>query len=109
MTRTSPRKRPRSAITFSTHRTTENCPKKCYVAPVDTAPAAAPMLLRLRSGKIAALVIGGGLGGGTVLLGVGSTAASALQGAAILGALVGYALAVVPLLLLAAIVAVCKS
>jgi hypothetical protein len=78
-------------------------------SPVDTPPATEPMLLRLRSGKTAALVIGGGMGGGTVLLGVGSTAASALSGGAILGALVGYVVAVLPLLVLAAIVAVCKS
>lgn len=77
--------------------------------PVETASVTDPILLRLRSGKTAALVIGGGLGGGTILLGVGSTAASAMRGGAILGALVGYALAVLPLLALAAIVAVCKS
>lgn len=76
---------------------------------VDSASSTEPMLLRLRSGKTAALVIGGGLGGGTLLLGVGSTAASALKGGALLGAMVGYGIAVLPLLLLAAIVAVCKS
>lgn len=78
-------------------------------ASVDSQAPAEPMLLRLRSGKTAALVIGGGMGGGTILLGVGSTAASAVKGGAILGALLGYAVAVLPLLVLAAIVAVCKS
>lgn len=68
-----------------------------------------PMLLRLRSGRTAALVVGGGMGGGTIVMGVASTAASAMRGGAILGALVGYTLAVLPLLILAAIVAVCKS
>lgn len=75
----------------------------------DNPSSTEPILLRLRSGKTAALVIGGGMGGGTVLLGVGSAAASAMRGGAILGALVGYAVAVLPLVLLAVIVAVCKS
>lgn len=75
----------------------------------ENASPAEPILLRLRSGKTAALVIGGGIGGGTVLLGVGSAAASAMRGGAILGALVGYGVAVLPLLLFAALVAVCKS
>lgn len=68
-----------------------------------------PMLLRLRSGKIAALVIAAGFGGGTILLGVATTAASALRGGALLGALVGYGIAVLPLLALAGLIAVCKS
>jgi hypothetical protein len=76
---------------------------------VETATSTDPILLRLRSGKTAALVIGGGIGGGTLLLGVGSTAASALRGGAVLGALLGYGVAVLPILLFAAIVAVCKS
>jgi hypothetical protein len=72
-------------------------------------PAPKPMLLRLRSGKTAALVIALGFGGGTIIMGVGSTAASAARGNALLGALVGYGIAVLPLLALAAIIAVCKS
>jgi hypothetical protein len=73
------------------------------------APGAEPILLRLRSGKTAALVIAGGFGGGTLILGTASTAASAARGGAILGALLGYGVAILPLLALAAIVAVCKS
>lgn len=68
-----------------------------------------PMLLRLRSGKIAAIVIAGGFAGGTLLLGTASTAFSATGAAAILGALLGYGVAVLPLLALAAIIAACKS
>ena len=73
------------------------------------APRTEPMLLRLRSGKTAALVVGVGMGGGTIVMGVASTAASAAKGGAIVGALIGYGLAVLPLVLLAVIVAVCKS
>ena len=73
------------------------------------APRTEPMLLRLRSGKTAALVVGLGMGGDTIVMGVASTAASAAKGGALLGAFVGYGIAVLPLLLLAAIVAVCKS
>jgi hypothetical protein len=73
------------------------------------APPAEPMLLRLRSGKTAALVVGLGMGGGTLVMGVASTAASAAKGGALVGAFIGYGIAVLPLLLLAAIVAVCKS
>lgn len=72
-------------------------------------PSAEPILLRLRSGKTAALVIALGFGGGTLILGTVSAAASGARGGAILGALLGYGLAVLPLLLLAAIIAVCKS
>lgn len=72
-------------------------------------PAPAPLLLRLRSGKTAALVVGVGMGGGTIIMGVASTAASAAKGGAIVGALIGYGIAVLPLVLLAVIVALCKS
>ncbi|MEZ4302636.1 MAG: hypothetical protein R3B70_47355 [Polyangiaceae bacterium] len=68
-----------------------------------------PMLLRLRTGRVAAAVVGLGMGGGTLLLGVASTAASAARGGAIAGAFIGYGIAILPLVLLAAIVAVCKS
>ena len=73
------------------------------------AARAEPMLLRLRSGKTAAIVIAAGFGGGTMLLGVASTAASAMRGGALLGAILGYGIAVLPLLALAGIIAVCKS
>ncbi|MBK8259068.1 MAG: hypothetical protein IPK82_41220 [Polyangiaceae bacterium] len=72
-------------------------------------PDEKPILLRLRSGKIAAAVIGFGIGGGTLLLGVASTAASAAKGAAVMGAIVGYGLAVLPLFVVAGVIAVCKS
>jgi hypothetical protein len=79
----------------------------------DASPAApmdgAPILLRLRSGKTAALVIAGGFGGGTLVLGTASTAASAARGTAIVSALLGYGIAILPLLVLAAIIAVCRS
>lgn len=74
----------------------------------ETAPAE-PLLLRLRSGRTAGLVIGGGIGGGMLLMGVISAAASAQSLAAIPGAFVGYGGAVLPLIVAAVIIAVCKS
>jgi len=73
------------------------------------APSPEPVLLRLRSGKTAALVIAVGFGGGTLIMGTASTAASAAKGGAILGAILGYGVAVLPLLALAAIIAACRS
>lgn len=73
-----------------------------------TSPAVEPMLLRLRTGKTAALVIALGFGGGTIVLGVGTVAASG-NFRAMLSAFLGYGLAVVPLLVLAGVIAVCKS
>lgn len=70
---------------------------------------ARPMLLRLRSGKTAALVIALGFGGGMTLLGVGSAALSPLPGFSLFAALKGYLLATAPLFLLAAIIALCRS
>ncbi len=78
------------------------------VAEKDAAAAPGPpMLLRLRSGKTAALVVGGGIGGGTIVMGVASAASAG--GHAMAGAFVGYGVAVLPILLFAAVVAVCKS
>lgn len=68
-----------------------------------------PILLRLRSGKTAALVIALGFGGGLTLLGVGSAALSPLPGFSLFATLKGYLLATSPLFLLAAIVALCRS
>lgn len=75
-------------------------------------PSAAPgtpMLLRLRSGKTAALVIALGFGGGLTALGVGSAALSPMPELSMFSALKGYLLATSPLFLLAAIVALCRS
>lgn len=77
--------------------------------PGPAAGEAKPILLRLRSGKTAALVIALGFGGGLVLLGVGSAALSPMPGLSVLAALKGYLLATSPLFLLAAIVALCRS
>ena len=71
--------------------------------------AAAPLLLRFRSGRTAALVIGGGIGGGKLLLGVATTAASAPSMAAVWNAVLGYGGAILPLLVAAALIAVCRS
>lgn len=68
-----------------------------------------PLLVRLRSGRIAAAVIAFGFGGGTLLLGAVTVTAGALEGGPVLGGLVGYTIAAAPLFLLAAIVAVCRS
>jgi hypothetical protein len=68
-----------------------------------------PFLLRRRSGKIAALVIAAGFGGGTLLLGSITLAAGAMHGGPVLGGLLGYGVAAMPFLLLAAVVAPCKS
>ena len=71
--------------------------------------AAAPLLLRFRSGRTAALVIGGGIGGGMLLLGVATTAASAPSMTAVWNAVLGYGGAILPLLVAAALIAVCRS
>jgi hypothetical protein len=76
--------------------------------PEDTA-AAEPLLLRLRSGRTAAIVIGGGIGGGMLLLGVATTAASAPNLTAVWNAILGYGAAILPLLVAAALIAVCRS
>ena len=68
-----------------------------------------PLLLRLRSGRTAGLVIGGGIGGGMLLMGVISAAASAHSLAAIPGAILGYGGAILPLVIAALIIAVCRS
>lgn len=68
-----------------------------------------PILLRLRSGKTAALVIALGFGGGLSALGVGSAALSPMPELSVLAALKGYLLATSPLFVLAAIVALCRS
>jgi hypothetical protein len=73
------------------------------------ASSSGPILLRLRSGKTAALVIALGFGGGLTLLGVGSAALSPLEGFSIFTALKGYLLATSPLFALAAIIALCRS
>lgn len=70
---------------------------------------AEPVLLRFRSGRTAALVIGGGIGGGMLLLGVGTTAASAHNFTAAWNAFLGYGAAIVPLLIASVIIAVCRS
>lgn len=77
--------------------------------PAPDAASQRPMLLRLRSGKTAALVISAGFGGGLTLLGVGSAALSPLPGFSIFTALKGYLLATSPLYVLAALVAMCRS
>ena len=71
--------------------------------------AKGPILMRLRSGKTAALVIAVGFGGGLTLLGVGTAALSPLTGFSIFAALKGYLLATSPLFALAAIIALCRS
>jgi hypothetical protein len=68
-----------------------------------------PMLLRLRSGKTAALVIGPGIGGGITLLGVGSAALAHAPTMALLAALTGYLLATLPLFVGAAILVFCRT
>src|SRR3954462_210281 len=73
-----------------------------------------PMLLRARSGKIAARAIAWGFGGGTMLLGTVSVLAGAVRGggvaaANVVGGLVGYAVFAMPFFLLSAVVALGKS
>lgn len=74
----------------------------------EMAPAE-PVLLRLRSGRTAGLVIGGGIGGGMLVMGIVSTAASAHSLSAIPGAIVGYGGAILPLVIAAILIAVCRS
>ena len=71
--------------------------------------AAAPLLLRLRSGRTAAFVIGGRIGGGMLLLVVATPDASAPSRAAVWNARLGYGGAILPLLVAAALIAVCRS
>jgi hypothetical protein len=73
------------------------------------AGASGPILLRLRSGKTAALVIALGFGCGLTLLGVGSAAFSPLPGFSLFATLKGYLLATSPLFVLAGIIALCRS
>lgn len=68
-----------------------------------------PLLVRLRSGRIAAAVLAFGFGGGTLVLGAVTVTAGALEGGSVLGGVIGYAVASAPFFLLAAIVAVCRS
>ena len=66
-----------------------------------------PFLVFRRTGKTIALVLAGGFGGGTVLLGLMS-AASALNSAAILPAVKGYLLAALPFFVAGALLATCR-
>ncbi len=70
---------------------------------------AEPMLLRLRTGKIAARVISYGFGGGTMLLGIGSVLVGRAHGGGVLGGIVAYALGALPFFLLGGVVARCRS
>lgn len=67
-----------------------------------------PILLRRRTGRTAGLVVALGFGGTTLVLGVGGALLSGSRGA-VLPALLGYSLATLPLFLLAAIIAVCRT
>ena len=67
-----------------------------------------PILLRRRTGRTAALVIAVGFCGTTLLLGVGGAVLSGSR-AAVIPAILGYSLATLPLFLLAAVIAVCRS
>lgn len=71
--------------------------------------AAEPLLVRLRSGKIAAAVLAFGFGGGTLVLGAVTLTAGALEGGSIWGGVIGYAVAAAPFFLLALVVALCRS
>ncbi|HVY49503.1 MAG TPA: hypothetical protein VHB21_26605 [Minicystis sp.] len=68
-----------------------------------------PMLLRLRSGRIAAAALVLGFGGGTMLIGLGTLVAGRSSGLPIAGTLLGYALVALPFVLAGAVVAPCKS
>lgn len=68
-----------------------------------------PMLLRRRSGRTAALVIGLGFGGGTLLLGVGSAVASASPALTLPSAIVGYGIGALPFFILALLVGISRS
>jgi hypothetical protein len=72
-----------------------------------------PLLLRARSGRIAAGAIAFGFGGGTLLLGTVSLLAGAAREPGALPAvgagLLGYAIAATPFFVLAAVVALCRS
>ena len=67
------------------------------------------MLLRYRSGRTAALVLAGGFGGGTMLLGVGSVLATPAPMESAFGALFGYFLAAMPFFVFALLVGVSRS
>ena len=67
-----------------------------------------PILLRRRTGRTAALVIALGFGGTVLVLGVGGAVLSGSRGA-IVPALLGYSLATLPLFVLAAVIAVCRT
>jgi hypothetical protein len=67
-----------------------------------------PFLVFRRSGRTIAKVLAFGFGGGTVLLGVTSSVAGALNAAAILPALWGYFLAALPFFLFGGILAACR-
>ena len=67
-----------------------------------------PFLVSRRSGRTIAMVVGLGFGGGTMLLGVTSAAAGALNAAAILPALWGYFVASIPFFAFGAILAACR-
>lgn len=67
-----------------------------------------PFLVSRRSGRTIAMVVGLGFGGGTMLLGVTSAAAGALNATAILPAVWGYFVASIPFFVFGAIVAACR-
>ena len=68
-----------------------------------------PMLLRLRSGRIAAAALVFGFGGGTMLIGLGTVVACAASGLPALATLVGYGLVALPFVALGVVVALCRS
>lgn len=67
-----------------------------------------PFLVFRRTGRIIALVLGLGFGGGTLLLGVTTAAGSAFTGAAIWAAVRGYFLAALPFFVAAAVLWGCR-
>lgn len=67
-----------------------------------------PFLIFRRTGRVIALVLAVGIGGGTVLIGTASAAAGALSAAAVWPALKGYVLVSLPFFVMGAVLWRCR-
>jgi len=67
-----------------------------------------PFLVFRKTGRTIAAVLAFGFGGGTLLMGVASTAAAAVNARALLNAFLGYFLGALPFFVLAAVLAMCR-
>jgi hypothetical protein len=72
------------------------------------AEAAQPLLIRRKSGRTAGAVVAFGIGGGLLVMGIASAVAGSFHAGAVWPAIKGYVLALLPLFVFGAVLAVCR-